>query len=567
MRQVRAVKGNHRFPRFAQIQQFPRILSSQERRSFFFGVGLLILGIAFLVFGSFSQFFVRVPQSGGSLTEGVLGYPQFINPLYADANTADKDLSSLIYEGLLSYNPATLAYEPRLAESISLSEDQKVYTVTLRTDVSWHDGEVFGVYDVLFTYTALQNTAYGSPIAEAYKNVALAQVDDRTVTFTLSEPYAAFPELLSIGILPAHLWEEISPVNARLVPLNLKPVGTGPFVLEKTSKDSRGMIRSITLRAFSDYYGTSPFLEEVIVKFFSNTNDILQALQAKRIDTTAALSSSDALSLQDDDAVHIAPLPLTQYVGVFFQTQRGALQSADLRKALTLALDIGAIAADATGNLSQPTAFALPGFAPSSPLPQDLSLAATTLDTLGWTLDASGKRKKGETELSLALVTADRADLVRAAERIAESWRSLGITVSVTPLSHNEITSVLKDRSYDVLVAAEQYGAIADPFPFWHSTTKGADGLNMSVFSTPETDAALTTLRTSSDVQKRNDAYSVLQNTFSAQFPAVFLFQNSLPFAHSVDILGITAQSIPTPSARWSLLPSWYLHTGFQLQR
>lgn len=562
LRQVSALKITRKLPSLAQLQQFPRILSSGERRVFFGGVGLLILGTAFLVLGTISAFFTTVPESGGTLTEGMLGYPQLINPLYADANTVDRELTSLIYSGLLAYSAETQGLEPLLAESYTLSEDQKTYTVALKQGVLWHDDEAFSAYDVLFTYSALQNAAYGSPLFEAYQNIVITQVDDRTVSFTLSEPYAAFPELLTVGILPAHLWEDISPANAKLVALNLKPVGTGPYILGKTSKDSRGIIRSVSLTANDAFVRERPYLDEITVKFFSTTSDIVQALQTKRIDMTGSLSLTEALSLQEDRALTITALPLSQYVGAFFNTKKDLLEDADMRRALTLALDISAITADATGGLGTPLGFALPGFTPTAASVQDVQTAQNLLDELGYTLNESGKRMDGDSELSLSITTVDRTEFTRAAERIAEAWRNLGITVSVTTLSSPDMATVLQEKTYDILLAAEQYGVVADPYPFWHSSGKSADGLNMSQFSTTETDEAVATLRTSSSFEERAGAFTTLNQALIDNMPVVFLFQNVLPLAHTVDILGVTPQSIPTPSSRWALESAWYKRTG-----
>lgn len=562
LHQVRTLKITRKLPSFAQLQQFPHILSSQERRLFFGGVGLFVLGIILLLLGTVSTLFVPIPRSGGTLTEGILGYPQLINPLYADANAVDRELARLIYSGLLAFNPQTQTLDPLLAESYSLSEDEKTYTVVLKQGVTWHDNEPFRAQDVLFTFSALQNAAYGSPLFEAYQGITVAQVDDRTLTFTLLEPYAAFPELLSVGILPAHLWEEISPANTKLVALNLKPVGTGPYFLQKTSKDSRGIIRSVSLSAWNAFAGERPYLEEITVKFFSTTTDIIQALQTKRIDSTGSLSLSEALSLQEDRALAITALPLSQYVGAFFNTQKEALAEADMRRALTLALDVPAITADATGGLAIPLGFALPGFSPTAASVQDVQTAEHLLDELGYPRNEDGKRTDGDTALSLTIATVDRREFLRAAEQIAAFWQAIGITVQITTLHSTDMVAALKEKTYDVLIAAEQYGIIADPYLFWHSSGKEENGLNMSQFSTPETDGAVSTLRTSSSLEKRASAFATLSETFIDQMPAVFLFQNVLPLTHTVDIMGITAQPIPTPSSRWILESSWYKRTG-----
>lgn len=544
------------------MQQFPRILSLSERKLFFGGAALLVAGLLFTLFGVVTTLFVSVPRTGGTITEGMLGYPQLINPLYADANTVDRELSHLIYSGLLAYDPATQTLQPALASAWSVSEDEKTYTVTLRSDVLWQDGEPFSANDVLFTFSALQNTAYGSPLFDAYQNIVVTQVNDQTLTFVLTETYAAFPELLTIGILPAHLWAEIAPSHAKLAALNLKPVGTGPYILEKTSKDGSGIIRSITLQASDVFSGTRPYLDEIIVKFFSSTTDIVQALQTKRIDSTGALSLTDALTLQDDSSLSITPLPLTQYVGAFFNTKKDVLSDASMRRALTLALDIPTITAEATGGLGTPTGFALPGFSATTAIVQDAQTTATLLDELGYIVGENGFRAKGDTALALTIITAERPELTRTADRIADTWRTFGIATTVTPLGSTDMTTALKEKKYDVLIAAEQYGVIADPYPFWHSSGKGADGLNMSQYATTATDEAVATLRASSSSEKRNEAFSTLNQAIINDTPVVFLFQNVLPLVHATDIRGVTSHTLPNTTARWALEAAWYKRMG-----
>lgn len=549
------------------MQHFPRLLSQKERVLFFGGLGTFCLGIVALLFFGFSTLFASIPKPGGTLTEGMLGYPQLINPLYADANTVDRELTSLIYSGLLSYSPETHTLQPQLAESWSVSEDEKTYTVVLKEGSTWHDGELVTSADILFTYNAIQNGSYGSPLFDAYQNITLAQIDDRTVTFTLSEPYAAFPELLTVGILPAHLWEDIPPTNARLVALNLKPVGSGPYILSKTSRDSNGILRSVTLEANEDFVGNHPYLKEIVVKFFSQNSDLIQALQTKRINTTAALTLNESVALKDDHALQVTPLPLSQYVSAFFNTKKETLSDVNIRKALALALDIPSITAEATGNLATPLGFTLPGFLDTPAIVQDTQTAGSLLDEKGWTLGEDGKRAKNGTQLSIVITTAQRPELITSAERIADAWRALGINASVNTLGTLDIATALKEKSYDVLIAAEQYGVIADPYPFWHSSAKGGDGLNMSQFSTTDTDSAVSTLRASGNVEKRSDAYTTLSQAMIDNIPAVFLFQNVLPLVHTVDILGITSEPVPNASTRWTLESSWYKRTGIAWKR
>ena len=105
---------------------------------------------------------VEIPAVGGQYTEGLIGEPQFINPLYAIQSDVDQDLASLIYSGLMRWDPEE-GFIPDLAESLTINEDGTVYTLKIRDNAKFHNGEDVRARDVLFTINAIQNTSYRSP--------------------------------------------------------------------------------------------------------------------------------------------------------------------------------------------------------------------------------------------------------------------------------------------------------------------------------------------------------------------------------------------------------------------
>ena len=100
--------------------------------------------------------------------------------------------------------------------------------MTLKQGVKWHDGEELSADDVLFTMRAIQDPAYKSPLRGGLISVEVATVDRYTLTFTLKKSYFGFLESLTAGILPKHIWENISPENFLLAYYNLTPVGSAP---------------------------------------------------------------------------------------------------------------------------------------------------------------------------------------------------------------------------------------------------------------------------------------------------------------------------------------------------
>ena len=189
---------------------------------------LLMMAGAFVALAQVSRhFMVEVPAHGGTHVEGVVGTPRFINPLLAISD-ADQSLTTLTYAGLLKQNSdGTLA--PDLAQGYTVSPDGRTYTVIIRPDALFQDGRAVTPEDVVFTVEMAQSPSIASPARANWDGVQVAATDARTVTFTLKSPYAPFADNLTLGILPKHLWEKVTPEEFPFSSLNLAPVGAGPY--------------------------------------------------------------------------------------------------------------------------------------------------------------------------------------------------------------------------------------------------------------------------------------------------------------------------------------------------
>ena len=145
-----ANKSRFSIPSFKQIKHLGKFLTIGERRLINIIALIIVINIIFLGFYNYNQRIVSVPAEGGSYTEGLVGTPQFINPALTGANDVDKDLTRLIYDGLLKRNN-DLTIEPNLAYKYEVSEDQKEYTFYIKDNVLWHDKQKLTAQDVAFT--------------------------------------------------------------------------------------------------------------------------------------------------------------------------------------------------------------------------------------------------------------------------------------------------------------------------------------------------------------------------------------------------------------------------------
>ncbi|KKS05947.1 MAG: Extracellular solute-binding protein, partial [Parcubacteria group bacterium GW2011_GWB1_41_4] len=108
---------------------------------------------------------VLIPESGGVYTEAVISFPRYVNPVIPDQNNAEEILESLVFSSL--YKPdGQGGVLPDLAESMTLFEEGKVFLVSLRENIFWHDGEPLTARDVIFTLELLKNQELQNPLAD-----------------------------------------------------------------------------------------------------------------------------------------------------------------------------------------------------------------------------------------------------------------------------------------------------------------------------------------------------------------------------------------------------------------
>ena len=124
----------------SKIKLIPKVLSKKERYVIFLLLILMAGAVISIPFTTYNRFTTAQAEYGGSFTEGVIGEPRHINPLLSQTNDADRDLVSLIYSGLLKYNENGKLI-PALAKSYEISSDGLNYTIYLKDNVLWHDGQ------------------------------------------------------------------------------------------------------------------------------------------------------------------------------------------------------------------------------------------------------------------------------------------------------------------------------------------------------------------------------------------------------------------------------------------
>lgn len=512
------------------------------------------------------SFLVTIPDVGGSMTEGIIGVPRFINPLLAISD-ADRDLTSLVYSGLMTIS-GDGNIVPDLAQGYTVSEDGTVYTFTLRDDLTFHDGTPLTASDVVFTVTLAQDNLLKSPKRPNWEGVLVSSPDESTVIFQLTEPFAPFIENTTLGILPAHLWDLDS---SDLIPFsnyNSIPIGSGPFKIATIERDGTGIPYAYTLRRFDDYSRGAPYLDSIRFEFFTNYDELFAAYDRGDVE---AIHSIPSAFIDTSDDVH--SLPLARVFGVYFnQDFEPLFTNGSIRRALNARIDRDALVRDVLHGFAAPISSPLPATNIPESLPATssdafIAQAVQILTDANWvTNEETGVlEREFDDELEVGqftLTTVAIPELVAVAEHLQSIWSDIGFDVTIEALPINELNSqVIRPREYDALLFGQVVRAPHDLFAFWHSSQRNDPGLNVALYANISADAALRDLRSTRDDKVATDALDTIFAEMETDVPALFLYTPAFVYYSNDNIKGRTIQRIATPSDRFADIYSWYRYT------
>ncbi|PJE73586.1 MAG: hypothetical protein COV02_01810 [Candidatus Terrybacteria bacterium CG10_big_fil_rev_8_21_14_0_10_41_10] len=542
------------------------------KKILFFTLSIVFLVSAFSILVNLNdKLLVESPSYKGSLKEGIVGTPRFINPVLA-VSDPDRDMVNLIYSGLMrADNNGGLIKD--MAESYEISEDGLVYTFKLKDNLVWHDDQPITSDDIIFTIEKTKDPVMKSPKRASWEGVVVDKIDDLTLKFTLKKPYSPFLENTTIGILPKHLWSKITSEQAISSNLNIIPIGSGPYKIGEVKRDSTGIISSYNLIANGDFSLGKPFIKKLTLRFYPSENSLIKAFQGKEIANINAINPSSVESVKKNDNT-INEISLPRVFGVFFnQNNAKIFAEAEVREALDKAVDREKIIEEALNGFGTELYHPIPPRAfgamkENNKDSRSLQEAVDILEKNGWKMnDEEGvmeKKKKNEVlRLSFAISTSDLPELKKTAELLKATWESIGAKVDVKIFEIGDLNqNVIRPRRYDSLLFGEITGREPDPFVFWHSSQRNDPGLNIAMYTNITADKLLEEARSTQDKQEREEKYIEFQKEVSKDVPAIFIFSPSFIYITSQELKGPEKmKEVVTPSERFSMIHTWYIST------
>lgn len=333
-----------------------------------------------------------------------------------------------LIQSTLTVTNADLTIDYDLATDYSVSEGGLLWTVHIRDDVKFTDGEPLTARDVAFTYNTVKESSSVNDFTMLDHAEAL---DDTTVVFHMTRPFSIWPYTMAVvGIVPEHAYDSAS--------YGSNPIGSGRYILKQWDKGQQ-----VILDANPDYYGEQPNMQRVTIVFMEEDAAFLAA-QAGEVDlayTSATYSdqtvegySLAAYESVDNRGFNLPAVPEQttesgETIGNDFTTD------VQVRRAINIGVDREEMIDHVLNGYGSPAYSVcdqMPWYNSASEVTYDPEKAKSLLDEAGWKTGEDGIREKDgvKAELNLLYATGDSVRQALAAD-FAEQLKELGISCTL----------------------------------------------------------------------------------------------------------------------------------------
>ena len=533
-------------------------------------ISIISVGLILQIRSLTSHYTTLVADSGGTYTEGIAGKVTNFNPLYATTE-ADQTVANLVFAPLFRYDNHN-NLQPVLADKIESDEKAQQFTLHLKPNLNWHDGEDITIDDVIFTINTIKDYRSQSPLRANWQDVEVDKLDDLSLVFTLPASFSPFVANLNLAIVPEHILSQHQPSELRNISFNYQPIGSGAFKFAKlvnlpASESNQREVR-IELVKNNDYQAISDQL--VLIDNFhiwvaSSSTRITELFNQGLIDGSLDIDPQ-LLRLNSEDYREVN-FKLSSGVYLLFNNSSFFFKEESARRAVVTALNSADLLASLPSTSERILGPLLPehlGYDASlRPPPYNPSYASNLLNGLDYTKDTNDKWVKGSQPLRLTLTVVDDTDYELIASSIKQQLEAFGIEVIVnTKLADNISLEVLQNHNYgDMIIYGFNLGRDADVYSFWHSSQIGSQSifrLNLAEYRSELADQALEVGRSRWDKALRAEKYYDFQSIWMADLPALALYRPKLSYYMLSDIRGIDEDLLLTKvSDRFNNIEDW----------
>jgi len=504
-------------------------------------------------------------------TEGLVSTNGFqnINPLFVDYNDADRDVSRLVFSGLMKYDTEKRAVVDDIA-TLSINESKTEYLFVLKEGLKWHDGEDITAEDVYFTFHDLvMNPSFPNQILKInFAGVKIELINNKTIKFILEKPNIFFITNLTTGILPKHILKDVKPADLLKDEFNKKPIGNGPYMVTdpvETFPDGR---KQITLTRNPYFYGDPSEVEFMRFITYPSFEHLLAEINS--VNGVVKVSGKYIGSFTKTDRFTLIPYELPQYTAVFMNMETEILKdNKNIRLALQKSIDKTALLENFIDKKPVDT--------PLMELEQEdwiyqanKEQAEGALKDAGYNYLEEDQKKEGfrydeeENVLSLNMIvrayeegSSKYNETMEVVNFLVKSWENIGIEIQLEFLDTAQLDERIMRRDYDLLLIGQSLGYNLDTYSYWHSTQATPNGQNFSNYKSFRVDSLIEDIRSVFNKEKRTRELMELAEQIKEDIPAIFLYRPVFYYAIDDKISGITMDGVVFPGDRFSTMYLW----------
>lgn len=552
------------------LKKFPQVLKTYTYADKVLSVTAIVVFLLMIVkmiifpYGLFGFGATSIYTEGIVAKNGI----QNINPLFVDYNEADREVSRLVFSGLMKYDPTKKAVVDDMA-ALAVNDEKTEYTFKIRDGLSWHDGKPVTLEDVYFTFhDIIADTSFPNEILKTnFSGVKIEKIDHQTIKFTLEKPNVFFIGNFTVGILPKHILGNVSPSDILEHDFNKKPIGTGPYMVTEPVEAFSGRTQ-ITLTRNPNYYGQLSEVEFMRFIAYPTMDDLVEEISA--VNGVVKVSGNYITEFVNNERFELLPYRLPQYTAVFLNLESKILKDNDkIRLAMQKALDKEALIGDSLDKIRIDT--------PLLELNQvewiykaNVDEANSALKEAGYKYHADDAEQEGirydseDEALELKLVarlydegTYQLDETKKIVKFLEESWENIGFSIQVEFLPLEVFNEKVASRQYDLLLVGQNLGYNQDTYSYWHSAQANPLGQNLSNYKSFQVDSLIEDIRSVFDLQTRQDKLKELATKIREDIPAIFLYTPVYYYASDGKIPDISMEGVVFPSDRFSSINQW----------
>lgn len=578
-------------------------------------VALLYVGGHYFIYGKFIK---GSNGNEGIYTEGFQTSILRINPVYADLNEPDRDVSALVFRGFTKYDASTQKIIGDIAD-VTISEDNLKYTFVIKDGITWHDEEPVDADDAIYTFqNVIQSPEFQNPVLKAnFDGVQVAKIDNKTIEFTLAAPNSFFITNTTVGLLPEHILRDVPVYDLINHDFNRNPVGNGQYKISVPLSTTMTGVTQVLLERYDDFYGSIPEVQQLRFFGYPTRTELIQNISS--LNAISKVTQEATTAVVEDSRFSMYGYSLPQYTAVFMNMENPNLKSLKVRQSLQKAIHKDTFLGQLPDTIRVET--------PVLSFEQEEWKYEASMDDAKQLLDDAGYKEVEEeveetsatektteeevsidTETEATAETIEEVATVEAEEEeveveketgetrmvrknpggqvlefrlitrlypegsykysemntvlsyLEQQWTEAGILINIELYDATTLQEKIQSRDYDLLLFGQSLGYNQDLYGYWHSTQTGDNGLNLSNYKSFAVDTLIEQIRTTFDDEEKEEKLKELAETIQADTPAIFLYRPVYYYASDGKVKGLNLQNMAFPADRFCGIAEWFLN-------